>query len=402
MLDRDKGVASFYDRYEKTLTRHADLKTLVHPDSRSEDLRKELEMFFRGFMSRNRCDTKKDAWEAAAVATLMRMADLSMAAHLEVSKALLFGSGLSGGRLAEAAARVEKGGEMGDRAAVAADLSDINFVGILGVATALICSCDADGGQADDVVRAITALDLEGCERITDAIATERAQWDRCTRELGEKPFATYIRMTNFKRSLAALERFERVAEEFEFITAHRSELKLSKIKDWRVIERLIIEAAVVVARTNTDDSSYSASASDSGSNASAPSAFHMQPGQRQEHAGSTPAEIANAIKKIKAEGKDIESVCSICGEKAVHTVDKQVEFASKGWTNTPRKCTGCTDEQNKSRVCFDFQNGRSCRKGDLCRFSHSNAMKEDREKMNVRHASVDSELSSSDEYGDY
>ena len=69
--------------------------------------------------------------------------------------------------------------------AVAADLSDINFVGILGVATALICSCDADGGQADDVVRAITALDLEGCERITDAIATERAQWDRCTRELG-------------------------------------------------------------------------------------------------------------------------------------------------------------------------------------------------------------------------
>ena len=95
-------------------------------------------------------------------------------------------------------------------------------------------------------------------------------------------------------------------------------------------------------------------------------------------------------------------ALCSICGEKAVHTVDKQVEFASKGWTNTPRKCTGCTDEQNKSRVCFDFQNGRSCRKGDLCRFSHSNAMKGDREKINVRHASVDSELSSSDEYGDY
>ena len=87
-MDKDKGVASFYDRYENTLTRHADLTTLAHPDNRSEDLRKELEMFFRGFMSRNRCDTKKDAWEA------------------------------------------------------------------------LICSCDADGGQADDVVRAIIALDL--------------------------------------------------------------------------------------------------------------------------------------------------------------------------------------------------------------------------------------------------
>ena len=84
-------------------------------------------------MSRNKGENRKGAGEAAAVATLMRMTELSLAAHLDVSKALLFGSGLSGGRLEEAAARIEAGGEMGDRTAIAADLSDINFVGILGV-----------------------------------------------------------------------------------------------------------------------------------------------------------------------------------------------------------------------------------------------------------------------------
>ena len=132
-------------------------------------------------------------------------------------KALLFGSGLSGGRLEEAAARIEAGGEMGDRTAIAADLSDINFVGILGVATALICTCDADGGQADSAVKCITNLDLESCERIIDAIAVEREQWDKCTRELGERPFANYIRMMNFRRNLQ-VERFELVVEEFDFI----------------------------------------------------------------------------------------------------------------------------------------------------------------------------------------
>jgi hypothetical protein len=355
-------------------------------------------------MSRNKGENRKEAWEAAAVATLMRMTELSLAAHLDVSKALLFGSGLSGGRLEEAAARIEAGGEMGDRTAIAADLSDINFVGILGVATALICTCDADGGQADSAVKCITNLDLESCERIIDAIAVEREQWDKCTRELGEKPFANYIRMMNFRRNLQ-VERFELVVEEFDFIVAHRSELKLSKVKDWKIAEKLFIEAAVVVARTGAEDSGYDASASSNNSSAGGtkgrpPSVHYAIPGGRQV---PSQAEITEGIKKLKAEGKDINFVCSNCSKQAVHTVDKQLEFTSKGWFNTPRKCTSCTKEQDKSRVCFDFQNGRSCRKGDLCRFSHSNAMKGDREEINVRHAaSMDSEPSSSDEYGDY
>ena len=64
---------------------------------------------------------------------------------------------------------------MRNRAAVAADLNDINFVAILGVATALVCTCDADSGQADSVCTcdadsgqadsdapSVTALDLQG------------------------------------------------------------------------------------------------------------------------------------------------------------------------------------------------------------------------------------------------
>ena len=48
MLNTGKGVASFYDRYEKTLEKHTHLRELVHADSRSEDLRKELEMLSGG------------------------------------------------------------------------------------------------------------------------------------------------------------------------------------------------------------------------------------------------------------------------------------------------------------------------------------------------------------------
>ena len=79
----------------------------------------------------------------------------------------------------------------------------------------------------------------------------------------------------------------------------------------------------------------------------------------------------------------------------------------SKSWKlqdhalkNRIRKCTWCTEEQDKSRVCFDFASGRNCRKGDLCRFSHSSDHQQ--KAPNVRHASVDPEGNdSSEEYSD-
>lgn len=260
-------------------------------------------------------------------------------------------------------------------------------------------------------MKCITNLDLESCERIIDAIAVERAQWDKCTRELGERAFANYIRTMNFKRNLAQIERFELVVEEFDFIVAHRSELKLSKIKEWKVVEKLFIEAAVVVARTGAADSGCDhASSSSSGklphgdvgeSQELPPLIHHVIPGGRGAQSAPTHTEITDAIRKVKTEGKDIEMVCSICTKKAIHTVDEQLVFAGKGWFNTPRKCTTCTEEQNKSRVCFDFASGRNCRKGDLCRFSHSGAHQQ--KAPEVRHASAEYEDNdSSDEYGDY
>ena len=125
----------------------------------------------------------------------------------------------------------------------------------------------SDVDQADDTVRSLTVLDLEDCDRITNALAVERVQWEQCVRELGEKPFANYLRITNFKRNL--LQRFGEVVVEFDFIIAHRSELNLARIKDWKDAEKLFVEAAVVAARNSHQDSGYDASKSDAGSGSS-------------------------------------------------------------------------------------------------------------------------------------
>ena len=60
--------------------------------------------------------------------------------------------------------------------------------------------------------------------------------------ELGEKAIANYIcrRPMDFKR-------FGLVVEELEFIVAHRSKLKMSRVKAWKLTEKLFIEAAVVI-----------------------------------------------------------------------------------------------------------------------------------------------------------
>ena len=168
------------------------------------------------------------------------------------------------------------------------------------------------------------------------------------------------------------------VVEEFEFIVAHRSELKLSKVKEWKLIEKLFIEAAVVAARVGVDDTAYEDSASN-GSVEAKPAVHAIRPldkaiGGQSGHrpiGGPTQEEIEATKKRLKDSGKDIETQCIECDQKFTHTINKQIEFAGKGWNKTPRKCPGCTDKQNKSRMCFDYMKGQ-CRHADLCRFSHN------------------------------
>ena len=404
-----KRIASFYDRYENTLKTHEDLRDTVGTSSQSEQLRKELADFFRGFMTRNKCDTKQETWDMAAVATLHRITSRSIAARLEVAKSLLYGAGLSSSELQDAAMRVKNRQEMGDRTASSADTQTVDFVGVLGLAIERVCKCASDVDQADDTVHSLTVLDLEDCDRITDALAVERVQWEQCVRELGEKPFANYLRITNFKRNL--LQRFGEVVVEFDFIIAHRSELNLTRIKDWRDAEKLFVEAAVVAARNNHQDSRYDASTSDAGSESSGDNRRERRHGPPAIHAiaaglppkpGPTPEYIADMVKKLETTGESIHLNCSICKKEFGHSVEKQIEFAERGWWNTPRKCPACTEEQNKSKVCFDFRSG-NCKYGDLCRFSHneSEGRQGKQAKPVVNHIASE-ESSDSEEYGDY
>ena len=75
--------------------------------------------------------------------------------------------------------------------------------------------------------------------------------------------------MENFKSNLGVCEHFKHTVQEFEFITAHRQEIKMSQIKQWGTIERLFIEAAVTAERKGAhsrdidDDSSIGSDSSD-------------------------------------------------------------------------------------------------------------------------------------------
>ena len=75
-------------------------------------------------------------------------------------------------------------------------------------------------------------MDISECQRITDALAVERRAWEEAYRELGEKPMATYMRIENFKSNIKKCNQFSSTIQEFEFITSHRQDIRLSKIRE--------------------------------------------------------------------------------------------------------------------------------------------------------------------------
>ena len=55
--------------------------------------------------------------------------------------------------------------------------------------------------------------------------------------------------MENFRFNVGVCAQFKHTVQEFEFVTAHRQEVKMSQIKEWGTVERLFVEAAVTAER---------------------------------------------------------------------------------------------------------------------------------------------------------
>ena len=66
---------------------------------------------------------------------------------------------------------------------------------------------------------------------------------------------------------------------------------------------------------------------------------------------GPTPEYIADVIKTLETKGESIHVDCSIYKKELRfirsfgHSVEKQIEFAERGWWNTSRECPTCTED---------------------------------------------------------
>ena len=210
-------------------------------------------------------------------------------------------------------------------------------------------------------------IDFSECQWIIDALTLERRRWESAYRELGEVPLANFIRMESFKSILGVCGKFKETIQEFEFITAHRQEVKMSQNKEWGTVKRLFVEAAVTAerkkahSRDSADDSSIGSDSSDQHPSVGftgVPKSHHTgreprpvfgglkhrSSGDKEEDAylkarAQKCEEASNKMKKIEEEGKDIKITCKHCSTEFTHTVADQVRFASRQWENLPGKC---------------------------------------------------------------
>jgi hypothetical protein len=205
--------------------------------------------------------------------------------------------------------------------------------------------------------------------------------------------------MENFKSNLGACGQFKHNVQEFEFITAHRQEIRMSQIKEWGTVERIFMAAAVTAERKGSnsrdiaDDNSIGSDNSDqhlsvgfTGVPKSQHTGRELRPvfgglkhrssGDKEEDAylkarAQKCEEVSSKMKEIEEEGKDIKITCKNCSTEFTHTVADQVRFASRQWENLPGKCQKCKDSE-PAGPCFDFAAGK-CNRGDRCKFTHDN-----------------------------
>ena len=283
----------------------------------------------------------------------MAIAGLSQANKIITKEALLYGVGLGLGQLQDAAQEMENNWAVGDRTARTGDLENVHLMGLLELVTAVVCQVDWEAGGVAMAIRNLFRMDFSECTRVIDALAIERRTWKSAYRELGEAPLANYIRMENFKTNMGGCEQFSSVLQEFGFITSHRQEIKLSRIKDWGTVEKLFIEASVIVGREEAadrqidDDSSIGSNGSDQ-KLSSHPARFGTSDPSHDvrtsEHRPPKKEEAPNAMverknKDLKIHGEDKQLKCNHCQKYFIYSVNEQIRYASREWENLPARC---------------------------------------------------------------
>ena len=86
--------------------------------------------------------------DAAAVATILTIANISPTTHILVQKTMLYGVGLAQEQLETAAQDLAAGKQLGDRSATTEDLERVHYMGMLELVTAAVCQVDSESGGA--------------------------------------------------------------------------------------------------------------------------------------------------------------------------------------------------------------------------------------------------------------
>ena len=153
---------------------------------------------------------------------------------------------------------------------------------------------------------------------------------------------ATFMRMENFKENIIRYEKFACTVQAFEFITSHRQDVKLSKIREWEAIERLFVEAAVIANRQHSSRPADLSDGSSIGSNNSSEQRLSTHTAAWNPHSplrlptaareipkvtekDSKSAQIEAAVAALEKDGKDIEIKCRSCNGNFKHTIEEQV-----------------------------------------------------------------------------
>jgi hypothetical protein len=386
LKNKDKNISSFHDRVAWSVEKHKALNEAISPSSSAEGLRNEIGDFFCAFATRNECETEAETNDAAAAATIMTVAGMGPTTKILVQKAMIYGVGLDQDALADSAQRLTDGEQLQDRTASTGDLEHVHFMGLLELVTACVCQSDSEAGGVLCAIQNLFEMDFTQCERIIDALAVERRRWDAAFRELGEKPMATFMRVENFKNSINVCEQFASTIQAFEFITSHRQDVKISKIREWEAIERLFVEATIIANRQQTsrpadlsDDSSVGSGGSNEQQLSTHTAAWHPHRSPNIPVASREIKPLAKdlkgsaieaAITALRKDGKDKSIKCRTCSEEFKHTVEEQIRFKEREWEHDPARCNRCRDK-DPPRPCFDFAKG-TCKYGDSCKFLHN------------------------------
>lgn len=361
-----KNINSFHDRIAWYKDKYPKSQETISPSHNSETWRDEFGTYYSEFWSRN-----KKVHEAAAVALIERMSNISEAAKLVLQRALIFGVGMSGDELKEAAKTLRDTGTMGDRQATVSDLIDLDFDGLANLAVEALCYSGSGCDSTDSTLTNLSKINISRCNSAAEMLATELTYWNACMRELTVAPYCIYVRMKNLK---GACERhLPAVAAAFDDIDSRNKEVKLSRINSWKRIEDLFIEAWDLAKNQHPDllrDQIDTDSSLSDGDNDGKPSAHP---------AGLSASEqeiIEAKVEEFALGASDDTLKCYMCKKDFTDTVADQVNRFKKQWHNKPKRCKECNETYKKNlaanpRPCVDFSMG-ACSYGDKCRFMHT------------------------------